>query len=135
MFRTCRTTRLLITVGLTFSLGLSGLLPQTVALSSGSMRNSLDEQPAECCCGTIDGRCCGMGCCSVQRTPQKDQQPCPNRRENHDWRSNPFAVVASNSLFEHGNNRSSSQFGDPFSDTDHSLADSSLQARHVRIDA
>ena len=140
MFRTCRTTRWLVTASLIVSLGLTGLFPRMIVRADQGVRVSSQEQPtqekpAKCCCGTKDGRCCGMGCCVDRQSPSKEPCPFPNKRENRDGRSNPFAMAAAKALFECGNAGRGSLFGCPFSNVDRSRADSSLQARHVRIDA
>ena len=38
-----------------------------------------------CCCGTVDGHCCGTSCC-IDRTPGETPTPCSNRTAEEDNR-------------------------------------------------
>jgi hypothetical protein len=36
----------------------------------------LPQLSRKCCCGTIDGKCCGMACCGA-KAPARERQPAP----------------------------------------------------------
>ena len=129
MFRKCRTTRWLITASLMVSLGLTGLTPQMMVWAESGTVVS-DAQESNCCCGTETGFCCGMACCAV-RAPT----PVPANDDNHDGRTCPLAIAFANAMLGSDNNGHGALFGRPSSNADRSLAESSLQAKHVRIDA
>ncbi|VAX36081.1 hypothetical protein MNBD_PLANCTO02-594 [hydrothermal vent metagenome] len=135
MYRAYRTTRWLVTANVIVSLGLTGLFPQMVTLAGQDVRVELEEKPTTCCCGTEDGRCCGMGCCVARRSPAKEQCPCPSKSETRNGQSNLFAIVVFRSLLFSDKTKLGLQFSTLFSDANHFMAGSSLQALHARIDA
>ncbi|REJ65696.1 MAG: hypothetical protein DWQ31_17310 [Planctomycetota bacterium] len=130
-----RTTRWLVTASLIVSLGLAGLFPQMMVLTERGMRLSVSPSPTKCCCGTEDGRCCGMGCCLARQSPAKEQCPCPNPKNSRDGQNNPLAVALAKALLDEGDEAGRAGTGRPESDLAGSLAPSTLQAKHVRIDA
>ena len=76
-----------------------------------------------------------MGCCAVRApSPEKEPCPCPSKDGNRDGRINPLAMLAAKDLAGGGNGQGS-LFGRFVSDTDRFLAATTLQAKHVRIDA
>lgn len=77
MFYFSRTIRSLVVAGLIFSLGVAVLSPSFMARAVGESAVSADSSPATtCCCGTKDGKCCGMACCGV-RAPKQQRTPVP----------------------------------------------------------
>jgi len=76
-----------------------------------------------------------MGCCAARApSPEKGPGPSPSRDDNRDGRLNPLAMLAAKDLTSGGSGQGS-LFGRFASDGDRSLADTTLQAKHVRIDA
>jgi len=136
MMRTIyRTTRWLVTASLIFSLGLAGLFPQMMVLAESGARVSVPQSPTKCCCGTKDGRCCGMGCCLARQAPAKEQCPCPNPKNPRDGQNNPLAVALAKAMLGESDEVGGASKRRLESDLVRSLAPSSLQAKHVRIDA
>jgi hypothetical protein len=90
-------TRWILTASLLFSLNLASLYPRlaegigrTVVIADG-------QGVSSCCCGTADGSCCGMACCSAQApSPAKSSpspKPCDDGGQPHG-----LALVASGTL-------------------------------------
>jgi len=134
-----RTTRSLVTASLIASLGLAGLFPQMMvsaqmaASAKRGARVDVTQKPAKCCCGTEDGRCCGMGCCLARQAPPKEPSPCPTPTDTRDGQGNLLAPAAKALLATGPTGGSGSGF--PERPWRVSLAESTLQAEHVRIDA
>lgn len=129
------TTRRLVTASLIFSLSLAGFFPQMMVLAEGGTRVSVSQSPVKCCCGTEDGRCCGMGCCLARQAPAKEQCPCPNPKNSRDGHNNPLAVALAKAMLGESDEVGGASNRRPECDLVRSLAPSSLQAKHVRIDA
>ncbi len=78
MFYSSRTIRSLIVSGLIFSLSVAVLSPGFMAAVSSDSAVVSDASSAKtCCCGTKDGKCCGMGCCGVD-APKQQRTPVPH---------------------------------------------------------
>ena len=134
MFCNHPTSRWLITASLIVSLGVTGLFPQMIVWAdSGTHASAL--QSTNCCCGTEDGRCCGMGCCVAREAPAKEPSPCPAKDDNGRGRTHPLAIGFAKAIIGSGDDASVALIGRPSSDADRSLAESSLQSKHVRLDA
>lgn len=131
----CRTTRWLITASLIVNLGLAGLFPRMMALADSGAHVEVAQKPTKCCCGTEDGRCCGMGCCMARQVPPKERCPSPNPKDSRDGQSNLLGWAAAKALLGAGGELGGSRFGPPESQVNFSLAESTLQAKHARIDA
>jgi len=130
----CCTTRWLVTASLIMSLGFVGLFPQMMASAKTGARVDVAQKPTKCCCGTDDGRCCGMGCCTARQAPPTKPNPCPNPTETRDGQGNPLALAAK-TLLATGGKAVGSGFGWPVGQSHVSQAESTLQAKRVRIDA
>lgn len=79
MLHVSRTMRSLIVAGLILSLGVVGGSPALMATASGEAAFAADNASAHtCCCGTKDGRCCGMACCGTQ-APKQQRTPAPQK--------------------------------------------------------
>jgi hypothetical protein len=76
-----------------------------------------------------------MGCCLARQAPAKEQCPCPSPKNSRDGQNNPLAVALAKALLDEGDEAGRVGTGRPASDLAGSLAPSSLQAKHVRIDA
>lgn len=131
----CRTTRWLITAGLIISLSLAGVLPPMVPRAVADKPDVVAQEPTKCCCGTEDGRCCGMGCCAVRQAPPKNSCPCPNPEESRRGQNNWPALATAKALFAAGSENPGLRVGYWDSAANRSHAETSLQARYVRIDA
>ncbi len=130
----CLTSRYSVTISLFISLTPAGLFPQLMVWVEGTSA-AVAAQNRTCCCGTETGFCCGLGCCTA-RAPSsgKIPYPCPSRDSNRDGRICPLAMVAATDLASVGDGQRSLR-GHLASNNDFTLADTTLQARHVRIDA
>ena len=135
MFRNSRTYRWLLTATLAFSTSVAGLLPQFAGSAIPAAGPSAAESSAKtCCCGTRAGDCCGMGCCSAKEAPVPDRCPAPVHNDGVNGRISPLGLVWSQIDVPaelHGR-RVWGRRGDTI---DRSLADTTLQAIHVRLDA
>jgi hypothetical protein len=82
--KTLRATfRLLLTASLMLSLSMANLYPQLMAGNARAAGVVKDQSPRVCCCGTKDGKCCGMACCQ-RGIPKPDKTPAPpNRSDDH----------------------------------------------------
>ncbi len=127
-------TRWLVAASLIANLGLLGLFPQMTAWVEGGSRAVIAEQRTKCCCGTDDGRCCGLGCCVSRPAPAKAPCPCPQQKDTRDGQNGPLVLAFAQTLCGAGGETSRSRVGQPPNRVDRSLAGSSLQARHVRLD-
>ncbi len=125
-------TRWLVTISLVASLAVGGVFPRVTAWAQGDF-DWVAAAPTECCCGTEDARCCGMGCCLGPNAPTNERCPHPNPNDTRDSQNNPLAF---DSAVGGGPGDTS---GMRFTRGDCSLTRSmvapSLQAMHVRIDA
>jgi hypothetical protein len=131
MQSTHHTTRWLITAGLIVSLGLAGLFPPMAvwAVASTAQQNG-------CCCGTETGDCCGTACCGMRvPSPNKGAPSTPTNDNRRDGRYGPLAVVIADGMKGSGNHRCGAFSGRQDSDAARPSAESSLQAKHVRLDA
>lgn len=124
-----------IAASLIVSLSLTELAPQMMVRADDGPVVAPTSPATKCCCGTADGRCCGMGCCVVRQAPSHQQPPVPNQRDDRDGRTNPFGLAFTNSLILFANSRDGLQLRRLISDVARSLAESSLQAEHIRINA
>lgn len=129
------TTRLLVTTSLIVSLGLAGLFPQMIVLAESGTHVGSPLPSGKCCCGTKDGRCCGMGCCMARQAPAKERCPCPNPKDSRDGQNNPFALAFVKALLGGNCEIGGLGFRDPENRILRSLAVCSLQSKHIRIDA
>lgn len=127
-----RTTRWLLVGSLIVSLGMAGLLP--LGWQGAGARAATPQPPTRCCCGTQDARCCGMGCCAARQAPAKEPCPLPAKDGNRDGRIHPLTIALATAVVTCLEDGRGSLSPRPSSDTDYSLAESSLQARHVRLD-
>ena len=98
-------------ISLIVSLGFTGLLPQMTVGAASGVRAAVPEQPTKCCCGTEDGRCCGMGCCIAQQPPAKESCPYPNRKDTRDGQNNLQARTLAQKLFSDDGEKPGSRFG------------------------
>lgn len=130
-----RPTRCLITAGLIVSLGLTGLFPQMMVWAETRPLVAARPRATECCCGTADGRCCGMGCCMARQPPAKERCPCPNPKDTRDGQNILLALALAKAHLSDGGGPCGSHFGQPETGSIRSPVDSTLQAKRVRIDA
>ncbi|MDA1016649.1 MAG: hypothetical protein O3A00_19600 [Planctomycetota bacterium] len=78
MFHSSRTIRSLVVAGLIFSLCLAMVSPTFLGAVSGEGTVAVDDSATmTCCCGTKDGKCCGMACCGVD-APKQQRTPVPH---------------------------------------------------------
>ncbi len=134
MFSIQYTARWLVASSLIASLGLSGLFPQMIVWAESGSR-VVAQQAMECCCGTEDGRCCGMGCCISRQGPTSEPCPCPFPKDSRNGQNGPMALALVKALFDDGGEESGSRLGRRETGLDRSLSESTLQTKHVRIDA
>ena len=128
------TTRCLLTAGLIVGLVLTGIFPPMAAWAGRGSRAAEPEKRAKCCCGTEDGRCCGMGCCLAREAPAQQPSPSPNPKDSRDGVNNPLALAFAQAILKNVDGSSRSRFTRAESGNS-APVDSSLQAKHVRIDA
>lgn len=78
--KTARSTfRFLITASLLLSLSTLSLFPRGMVGRALGSTVSASAGAKHCCCGTKDGRCCGMACCQTPSNPQERQAPAVPR--------------------------------------------------------
>jgi len=136
MMRTLyHTTRWLVTTSLIVSLGLAGLFPQMMVLAENGTRVAFPQPSGKCCCGTEDGRCCGMGCCVARQAPAKERCPSPNPKDTRDGQNNPLSLALAKNLIGGDGEIGGLGLRHPENRILRSLAECSLQVKHVRIDA
>lgn len=129
MFRDATIFRKLLTACLAASLAFASLGPVVVFAALEARPMSQNAQ-SECCCGSADGRCCGMTCCSVEspETPQNPVLP-PERTES------PRQLVVSSSWDGAATlNPSSSRFTLAAFEPAAPASETSLQDLQVRLD-
>lgn len=132
MYRNRHTIRWLVTASLIVSLGVTGLFPQMMAWAESGAVVVSAQQSTQCCCGTGTSQCCGMGCCGVRApSPERGPSPFPAQDES---RTCPLAIAFAKAMIREGNNGHGALFARPLSDADRSSAESSLQAKLVRLD-
>jgi hypothetical protein len=69
------TVRCLITASLLLSLSTLSLFPRVIFGQALGSTASAGTGEKHCCCGTKDGRCCGMACCQTSPNPHEKQVP------------------------------------------------------------
>ena len=57
--------RLSVVLALAVSLSLVGLYPSLISPVAAQSSAASARPEGKCCCGTVDGKCCGMACCGV----------------------------------------------------------------------
>ena len=88
------TFRCLITAGLLLSLSTVSLFPRIMVGEALGSTVSAGTGEKHCCCGTKDGRCCGMGCCQASPNPEENQAPAaPKPSEDRGQPLGPFLVA------------------------------------------
>lgn len=138
MFFNHRTIRWPVTASLILSFGVAALCPPPVEAAPSGTHVESQTPACQCCCCKKGGRCCGkcdMPCCAIRKVPAKEQTPRPSNDENRGWRTNLLACVGAKAPFACNETVNGSQFGTADSNANRSLADSTLQTRHVRLDA
>ena len=83
--------RRLLVVGLIISMAASGLYPPLVArvVTAETASGARSDEGTTCCCGTKDGRCCGMACCHA---PARERESQTGDTETAKPRPNPLAL-------------------------------------------
>ena len=71
------TLRFLIIASLLLSLSTLSVFPRVMVGQAlgATVSASTGAGEKHCCCGTEDGRCCGMACCQASPNPQEKQAP------------------------------------------------------------
>ena len=99
MFYSTRTIRTLIVTGLVLSLSLVGVSPILLAWQGEGAGASNVRGNGVCCCGTKDGRCCGMGCCKTSPPTEEHKAPAvPRSLDERSPAAVPVATFAMHSL-------------------------------------
>lgn len=128
------TCRWLALVSLIFSLGLSSFVPNAMAeVQSGAQ--VMTQEASDCCCETRNGRCCGMACCIVPEAPAPEPTPVPARGDHRDGESTSLSLALAKSLLSDLEANAESRFAQAENRAACSADESSLQARHVRLNA
>lgn len=86
------TLRFLITASLLLCLSTLSVFPRVMVGQAlgATVSDSAGASEKHCCCGTEDGRCCGMACCQTSPNPQEKQGPeAPRSSED---RGQPFGL-------------------------------------------
>lgn len=128
--------RFLLVPSLLISLGTSGLCPQvwssggTVVVSQPS-----GSSPRRCCCQRIGNCRCGMACCVSRPLPAKEQAPVPNRDNDSNGRCGPWVVALAKCSGSPGAVGDGWPIGRRSAAASFSLAESTLQAHHIRLNA
>jgi len=68
------TVQWIITASLLLSLSMASVYPRLMASDDRVAVVAPNQDQIVCCCGTEDGRCCGMACCQMPN-PKEDQSP------------------------------------------------------------
>src|SRR2546425_5612192 len=68
---------------LTLSLSVTGLYPSLMAAAAPLISREVSLPARKCCCGTADGRCCGMACCGMRPPTQDNEQRPATPRDDH----------------------------------------------------
>ncbi len=134
MKRLARPIRLLIVAALVMSVGVAAVFTPVSArmLATGGQPKSAGAVPVrkDCCCGTKDGRCCGMGCCMRPTSNQKPTNPpLPDGSErNLSLALGLNALTAASIFLDHGRSDAAAH-----AMLDGPLSVGTLQLQHVRI--
>jgi hypothetical protein len=129
MYRQSKPIRVFVVALLAMSTSVAAVCTPVSAQSVGSGKEVKASRTA-CCCGTEDGRCCGMGCCMRQPSNQVPTSP-PLRTNSEKEHSQLLALVGATcevSQVDCGSFNSAAQ-----SDFCGSLAAGTLQSQHIRI--
>jgi len=120
------TVRWIITASLLLGLSMASVYPR----DGWAVAFAANQAQKVCCCGTEDGRCCGMACCQMPNSKEGKAPASPNRSE---VRCQPLgSIVAAGSTlsgqgaarFRHLPFRDSATTGSP-----------SLIVLHIRLNA
>lgn len=80
---TVRTSlRGLITASLLLSLSATSLYPRLISGTERSKATASNRGQKLCCCGTEDGRCCGMACCQMPNPKHENPPASPKPSED-----------------------------------------------------
>ena len=66
---------------LALSLSMVAFYPQFTMADGGRRFSPHRQAPKVCCCGTSDGRCCGMACCGMERPKPASPKPAKGQDE------------------------------------------------------
>lgn len=129
------TCRWLALASLIFSLGLSSFVPHVMAEVQSGAHVTTAKQASDCCCDTRNGRCCGMACCVVREAPAPEPTPVPARGDHRDGESTALSLALAKVILSDLEANSGSRFTRTENLAAFSTDESSLQARHVRLNA
>ncbi|MCA9091217.1 MAG: hypothetical protein KDA90_21585 [Planctomycetaceae bacterium] len=87
-----RIHRCLIVAALIFSVGFAQCTAAPVVTAAVGTIAQASQPAKKCCCGTADGKCCGMGCCVARQAPGPEQTPLRNERDSRDGQRIPPAI-------------------------------------------
>jgi hypothetical protein len=129
MYRHPKPIRFLLVALLAMSTSAAVVCTPASANSVGSGKQAESPRTA-CCCGTEDGRCCGMGCCMRKQSNQVPTNP-PLRSNSAKENSQALALVVTTCDSSHSTGGSFNSSA--HSDVCGSLAAGTLQSQHIRI--
>jgi len=138
MFYKHRKIRAIVATSLALSLGIGGFCPMPLAGAASGVQTAPQHCITSCCCYEVVGECCGlcnMACCVSKKAPAKQPTQRPGNDENRNSRSNLLAYTLIKLPFGCNETTGSSLFTTDGLGTKRCLAESTLQARHVRLDA
>jgi hypothetical protein len=131
-----RTSRRLIACLLVSSLSVASFAapvlaaPATASANQESTNQALGPAaPHKCCCGTPDGRCCGMGCC-MKQAPKPAPAETPARPSQSDHEQLVLSLAAASVVIATGCHLWSAG---EFILSDDATSVFTLQSQHVRI--
>ena len=129
MYRHTKTLRVLLVALLAVSTSAAAVCSPVSAQALTSAKSPTKPARTKCCCGTEDGRCCGMACC--MRRPSEQVPVNPPMRPGVE-KAGPQAMallVATCSDFQVGDGSLHSAAQSEF----RGLLAATLQSQHIRI--
>lgn len=124
-------TRFLVVHSLAAMLSVVGLYPHLMSIDGDRVATTDTSQPTtkRCCCGTADGRCCGMACCCM---PAPNENGSPGQTNNlvQHWNSVVLALLSTERSGTPGTSGLAVSTSSPYSVLP---ATSTLQSEGVRL--
>jgi len=122
------TFRWIITASLLLSLSMTSLYPRLMTGGERTASATTNQGQKVCCCGTEDGRCCGMACCQMPNPKQENTPTSPKPSED---RGQPLGLVLAADTMLDGSNAAT--FRHDFAHNDAVIGGTSLIALSIRL--
>jgi hypothetical protein len=125
--------RWLAIASLIFSVSLSSLMPDVMTQLHAGAQSAVTEPSTGCCCRVSTAEGCGMACCIERDVPAPKPTPTPARSAQRDNTS--LGAALAKVVLRDLDANLQARFALAESHAALSADESSLQAKHIRIDA